>query len=460
MKNTLNEVINTRIMNTKRGLRIWIEGITLERSGFERGVHYSLDASKNKIILSLNDFGNRKVSGKKTKYYDYPVIDLCGLWLNDFFSPNDMVMAKISDGQITIETHKEEVCKKKREEALLKDEVLHEASLCFGIGVSAHAVNKALRDANIKSATSLVMERESKYLRVASQNNSVLSRDTLVYQGDIESCDPSVLENVKAHILSISLPCTGHSSAGKAKNKIKNAEDHGSDATAIFGALKVIEAVNPSVIISENVVSAKNSATYSLFKAELKRKNYEIFEVILDEAQSDSLEKRRRYWFVAMSVNIAKGFSLENIYKFIPKKKNKTISDIIDYREDHNFFSPETFLKREEVNLKNGRNFRCNFVSDSDEYVGVIPRHYAKRQNSNPHYLDESTGLIRLFDENEHAKIKGIPVELVKNTPATTAHEGLGQSILYAHAYIITRAIAEHIKYIRSHYLNFELLAA
>lgn len=441
----MREIINTRILETSKGARLWLEGVKLRSLGFERDALYNTEITEDTITLTLSDNGKKKVSGRTKNGESLPIIDLCGKWLKDVFDFNELVTARIENGKITVKRHKEGMAKREREHRLVNSPVLKEGVLCYGIGVSAHALSMGMRDSGVKSEVSLVMEREAKYLQVAEKNNITMQENPIVIQGNIEDCDVDDLETLD--FLSLSLPCTGHSPAGKTKNKIKKAEEHGRDSTAIFGAVKTIYKTNPSVIISENVVQAQDSATYILFKSELRRLGYKIFEVILDETYSDSLERRRRYWFVALSENIAEGFSFDNLMDFVPERKYNKIGELLE-KGQHNFFSDEMFKKREKTNKANGRGFKCNFVNDETEMIGVIPRNYTKRQVSNPHY-QAVEGEVRLFTPTEHARIKGIPEELVEGIADTTAHEGLGQSILYAHAFILAKAIGEHIKNLR-----------
>ncbi|MCP4914543.1 MAG: hypothetical protein GY909_15620 [Oligoflexia bacterium] len=443
----MSEIINTKIISSSKGPRLWVEGVKLGSNGFVKGESYSRVVSGSSIILKSDPEGKYKVSGKSRNGQSLPIIDLCGKWLDKLYSVNDLVTAKIDNGVITIKLHHEGMALKDREKRLLSKEKLSEGALCYGIGVSAHAISKSLEDSNIDSTLDLAMELETKYLQVANKNNEYLGANTKIFQGKIEECNPEEIPTID--ILSLSLPCTGHSPQGKTKNAIKKAEEHSSDATAIFGAMKVIYKSNPSIIISENVVQAKDSATYILFKSELRRLGYEVFETTLDHTHSNALEKRKRYWFVAISKNVSKGFSLDSLNNIKIEKRFRRISDVIKEGES-SYFSSQCFKKREEINKKAGRGFKCNFVTGRDEFVNVIPRNYTKRQVSNPHYLNpENQEEVRLFSPREHALIKGIPPHLVKEIAATTAHEGLGQSILYSHAYLIANLLAYHIKELR-----------
>ena len=86
---------------------------------------------------------------------------------------------------------------------------------------------------------------------------------TQIFTASLEELEPGCRVRECAECFA---PCTGHSNSGKAKNKIKNAEQHKTDATAVFGFMRIVQShVNP-VIVSENVPQAQDSATYQLNK--------------------------------------------------------------------------------------------------------------------------------------------------------------------------------------------------
>lgn len=444
----MREIINTRVLETSKGPRIWFEGLRLDSGGFSKGTFYDKVATNNSIVLKINPEGKMKVSGKRRNGQSVSLIDMCGKWISEIFKTGDLITISISRGSITIARHKEGTAQRERVSRVLSGETIKEGALCYGIGVSAHAISKGLQDSNVDSEVTLVMERENKYLEVAAKNNETLSDETMVVQGNLEDCEFDKLDNLD--VLSLSLPCTGHSPAGKSKNKLSNAEEHSTDALAIFGAVRTIYATNPAFIISENVVQAQNSASYILFKAELRRLGYEIFETIMGQEEGACIEKRVRYWFVAVTKELAHLFSIQDIQEYIPERKYKTVGCIVEEKDDHNFFSSDAFLKRERDNAKKGRGFKCNFINLEDSSFGVIPKSYSKRQVSNPHLQHSENSDVRLFTPVESARAKGIPEELIEGISATTAHEGLGQSVLYHHAYILSRIVGDLISKARS----------
>mgnify|MGYP001242662081 CR=1 FL=1 len=79
----------------------------------------------------------------------------------------------------------------------------------------------------------------------------------------------------------LDLTCTGHSKAGKVNNKIKHAEGHLSAVTSVVGVLNIIQAINTTLIISENVPQFRDSATKAILEGFLNETGYEVHEAIL-----------------------------------------------------------------------------------------------------------------------------------------------------------------------------------
>lgn len=78
--------------------------------------------------------------------------------------------------------------------------------------------------------------------------------------------------------------------------------------------------------------------------------------------------------------------------------------------------------------------------------VGTIGRGYSKARSTEPflaHPVDQ--GLSRLFTAVEHARLKGIPESLVAGVSETTAHEILGQSVIYPVFEAVGKAIGQSL---------------
>jgi hypothetical protein len=69
---------NTKVKQTSKSFRIWIEGKKLIDSGFKPNARYNIEylVKTKTIILEIAENGKRKVSNSKRNGIDRPIIDL------------------------------------------------------------------------------------------------------------------------------------------------------------------------------------------------------------------------------------------------------------------------------------------------------------------------------------------------------------------------------------------------
>jgi DNA (cytosine-5)-methyltransferase 1 len=213
----------------------------------------------------------------------------------------------------------------------------------------------------------------------------------------------------------------------------------------VFGLVRILDAANPSLLLSENVVEARNSATYELLVRELQRRNYIIQDIVLDERQAGSVEARTRWFFVAISKSFAEGFDIEQI---APQPRlYERIMDLLEaVPEDDPSWSDNAYLKdKAERDRAAGKGFANRALYTGEERsINTLRKFYNKRGSTDP-MLAREDGKERLLTPIEHARAKGIPEALIADVGATLAHEGLGQSGLWGHFYGLARLIGEHL---------------
>lgn len=432
--------------------RIWLQGGALTASNFCKGANYEViyNIDNKTIILRLTNNKNvktRVVSGRKTAQGRYtPIIDLASMELLSVTGDNKKIRADFMNGEIHISIHHLETKQNLREKRLYentKKGIIKKGVLCSGIGVSAAAGHDGFLNMGIKSRVEFIVDRERKYLDVSSKNNHAITPKTKIFESSLEELEPELLDYVD--VLSFSLPCTGQSPAGKAKNAIKHAEDHATDATAILGLMRIIDACQPSILVSENVVSAKDSATYSLIKGMLNVCGYHIHETILDSSYTHSIENRKRYWFVAVSKGLPQ-IDLSVLPEF--KKDVEKLADILDDIPDNSTMwkSTKEKIRKAEYNKANGKNFGFNLIDGNVKNIGVCGKGYSKDRASEPH-IKGKNNTMRLLTVNEICRAQNTPLHLVSNISNTLAYEGLGQAIDYRQAQGIFRKIAIDIIY-------------
>ncbi len=443
------QVSFTKVASNRGSPRLWLEGLRLNRCGFHPGVRFrvDLDLDRRQVRLRVDQAGERKVSQRQHTSGDgtircTPIIDVTGGALAEVLGEGARVRATLAVGEIVFDLHPVDLAIEARERRTrehIEQGYITEGTLCVGAGVSTLALKEGLETQGLEARVDWIVDRNHQYLEMAALNNPAISRETRLYEASLEEIEPGTLTGTD--VLNLSLPCTGHSKSGKAKRQIVHAEEHPTDALAVYGALRILDAVNPSAVVSENVVDARNSASYIMFMAYLKAQGFELFEGIYDAEQAGTLENRRRWWLLGISKGLASGFSMDQVPNY--PKQFATLGHALEAisDDDSRWKAYDYLIEKAKRDAAAGKNFKPNLVKPEDEHVGGISRGYARVRQTDPRLVRDD-GLQRLFTPEEHARIKGIPEYLVRGFPASIAHEALGQSILYGHAKGIGEALA------------------
>jgi len=435
-------------IGTQRGVkRLWLQGLKLEECGFERGERYRVDydVDRNEIRLVLCDSGNRVVSGRKRGNRVDPIVDICNADVVRFAGNAARVRADFRPGIIVFSISHLDRKRDEREARFLAEAhqgSLTKASVCAGIGMASAALHEGLAQAGIESEVVWIADRSRRYLQVACDNNVAVTNKTKLFEATLEELEPELLDPVS--ILQASLPCTGHSPEGKAKNQIADAESHATDATAVFGLKKIVEAVQPAVIVSEQVIPGRNSATYTLIKSMLTVLDYFIHEIDLGPEQSGAMESRRRYWFVAVSKGLD-ALDLNTIPVF--DRQYEKLGDLLEpiSAEDPRW-SENEYLKKKQVRDKAaGKGFaQRQLLTENAGQIGTAGRGYQKKRSCEP-FLTRADGKERLLTPLELCRAHGAPESLIANTVDGVAYESLGQGIDWNQAVGIGRVIARDL---------------
>jgi len=443
------QVSYTKVQSHRGKPRLWLEGQRLEGCGFAPGTKFRVELclERRQVRLVIDPMGDRKVSVRQRTGDEVrrtPIVDVAHGRLSEILGEGSKVRAIFRVGEIQFDLHPTDLAKQERETRTkqhLAEGYLTEATLCAGGGVSTLALTEGLKSRGLKTRVDWIIDREGRYLDIAMNNNPAIDDATRLYEATLEEIDTAALSPVD--ILQVSLPCTGHSKSGKAKRNIKQAEDHPTDALAVYGLLRILEVVNPSVVVSENVNDARESASYALIRAYLVEKGYSLSEAILDGSDAGSIENRSRWWLCAVSEGLAKGFSVEGMPKH--PRNYETLGEALEpVSESDARWRDHSYLVDKAIrDAAAGKNFKRQLVTPDSTSIGAIGRHYSKARQTEP-LIVRADGLQRLLTPIEHARVKGIPEALVRGECSTVAHQVLGQSILFNHARSIGQALAAH----------------
>lgn len=428
--------------------RIWLEGEPLLRAGFTAGQYYTAIFDIENICVKmvlLKDFDPLSAAGKaaikaksvfkisRRQMTDWvkPIVDLCNASVTAVFGDFCRFRSQALDGEVVFAVHPDEMAQAKRETSLLRnlrDGVITKGDAFLGIGISADANREGFAREGIAVKQKWAVELESRYLDIAARNNPQAYLNTHLICGKIEEVETHLLAPVNC--FSFSMECTNYSRAGVAKKGLTIAEE-GDGVTSLFGVVATIRATNPAIMFSENVVEARNSASYILLKKELIRLNYNYIEFVLNQSHSGALERRVRYWLVIYSKGL--NVNVNGEMPTIPMQYKRVGEIMDDNTADSAWFPLSNLQKRHDINVAAGRGFSLTLVDENSTSVNTIPRNYSKHQLSNPHVVSDDGKQYRLFSKKEHAKLKLVPPHLVDHASETVANEGLGQGIVYLH---------------------------
>lgn len=453
MSNKLIDLAYYTPGETTRGHRVWITGKRLFKSKLGPGVgiscHY--DEQGKTITIEIAQQSPDKIVGvHKTKQGERPLIDLCNSTVSKIFGEVETVRATFYEGKIILSVHQDDMKKKERIERLAhkleNDLPLAIGTFCSGMGIMDNAIESGLTMAGIKHELAFANEISENYLESSMSNNSIWDDGGVSILGPMQKVDPEIVGEMLTEIIVVGLPCVAASRAGMTKNKISMPEEHPLAGALFFYWLNLVRASNSTLIAFENVVPFSRSASMHVIRTVLKGWGYELHETVLSGNEMGCIEDRERYFMVAVTEGIP--FDLE---KLVPvRQKEATVGDILEpIPEDSDlWFSKDKFEKRQEKNAKAGRNFKAQYVRPDFERYLTVGKDYNKRRLSEPsieHPTDDRK--VRLLTPVEHARGKGIPVELLDpNMAVGPQHQVLGNSVNYPAVESLGKLIGDELK--------------
>ena len=441
------QVIYRKLANHKGAKRVWLEGRRLNDAGFVPGVRYRLTVDRNARALTLDlTEGTHVVSRKRVHEREVPVIDLCNRELAELFGTIDRVKVEIHPERIRLTIHPDDAATLERAERLIAKvkagTPLNVGSLAHGGGILDHAVHTGLKQAGIPSRLAFACEIETQYLESSLANSGLWDSESIAIEAPMEEVEPDILPKVE--LLCAGLPCTGASLSGRAKNGLKFAEQHETAGTLFVAFLRILKACQPACLVFENVTPYANTVSYHVVSDVLKQWGYDLHETVLDGNAMGALEDRKRLCLVA----VTKGVPFDLTGLAAVREKEATLGEVLeDIPIDSPAWKECTYLAEKEArDIEAGKGFRRQLLGPEDVKCGTIGKSYAKLRSTEPFLRHPSNdGRSRIFTPTEHARAKTIPAHLVEGLSNTTAHEVLGQSIIWAAFVAVAKLLGEHL---------------
>ena len=419
--------------------RLWLQGRKACSAGFNPGLRYNIlkDAERKMLILEIDEEGSRVVSRKMIGEKEQPVIDInngSDLAIFDGFAHVRIIAKKM---RIIILPSAVELAKKERlarlRAKISQATALAVGSVSHGGGVLSHALHAGMTRAGVKARLAFANDIRPELLEHASVHNSAWDQDTVAIAAPLQqlALDAWAMDGLgKIEVLEAGLPCSGASVSGKAKNGAGHAEAHPEVGHLVVSFLAVIAKTQPAIVLLENVVPYRNSASMFLLRHQLRDLGYQVHETVLNAADWNVLERRERMCMVAATEGLELNF--ETLKR--PAKVERKLSEIMDPigPDDKSWSAMSYLVRKEERDKAKGSNFMMQIVSGESTHCPTITKGYAKIRSTDPKFrAPHDASLFRQFTLGEHARVKGIPESLVEGLGVTIGHELLGQSVCY-----------------------------
>jgi len=432
--------------------RIFFDGLQAVRAGFAPGDRFDVEVDGKRVVISKNEDGSRAVSARRNNDVNLPVVDINSAELLSIFKGMDAIRVVVSEGRVFLLPLASEARKVERLDRLRSKlstgEPLAAGSMAHGGGVLAHAIHQGLADAGVRCDLMFANELREDLLIHTMQVNDAWNDNTAALAVPMQELaqDEWLLSRLpKLDLLEMGLPCSGASLAGHTKKGLSKMEDHLEVGHLVYSALVVISKTNPAVVLLENVSRYADTASAQILRHQFRDMGYDTHEALLDGADFGCLEKRERWCMVAVTRGVE--FSFENMAPALHVVK--TLHSVLDASigEDDLSWREVGYLKAKQVrNASTGDGFKMQFIEPESTRVPTLRKGYHKGGSTDPRLVHPNRPeLSRLLTPAEHARIKEVPEHLVGGLSVTTAHQLLGQGIVYEPFRAAGRRIGERL---------------
>lgn len=421
-------------------------------AGFTPGVAIDCSAGAGdepRLTIRLAAGGRRKVSKKRRGHQEVPVIDLNNQQDLQPFSAAGVVRIFIQAGAVHIvlpASVRKALARSARLMARLAlGKPLRAAGIAFGAGIASGALHAGLKAGGVECELAVANEISEEYLDIARRSNPVVTSSACTAAMPIQelAADDWLLGRVgEVEILEAGIPCSGASRAGAAKRGLTRMEDHPQVGHLIGAALQVIAALQPVILVVENVETYRNTASASILRAWLRDTGYAVAETVLNARDFGSLEARVRWFLVAHPPEMPL-----DLKEMAPEDTDRPcLGDLLEPMdpEDERYRRVDYLKDKQERDADNGKHFNMQLLTPASTLVPVLRKGYHKGGSTDPRLLHPTDPeRSRLLTAVEHARIKGIDPKIVADLPTTIAHQVCGQSVDVRPVHAIGRRIAE-----------------
>lgn len=451
-KGAMTDVMISTVGRNRNANRVWLEGNMLTRAGFLPKTRFQVEAKGGALVLTAQRNGFRQVSQRTRGEREIPIIDINSGELLSMFNGLEHVRVIFRQNEIHILPLASELRAKEREaRALAKlasGEALTFGSLAHGGGVMDDAVEAGFQLEGLRGELAFANEIRNDLTEHAMALGRTFKPSTVALNGKMQELafDEYVMRSIgRCDVLTAGLPCSGHSVSGRVRRGLARPEQHPEVGHLVVPFLAIIARVNPLAILLENVELYQSSASMDIIRSQLRDMHYELHETVLNGAEWGAMEHRKRMVLMAVSRGMAFDFDELGRPSFTPG----TLADILENvpEDDPRWSVMEGLKAKEQRDSEAGKNFAMQIFNADSEKICTLTKGMTKNRSTDAKIQHPTNPeLLRIPTAIEHARAKQIPEAMIAGLSATTAHELLGQSVIYQVFVSVGRLLAKSIK--------------
>lgn len=266
--------------------RLWIETRRLEALGFPPGTPFSVEARGDELVLRPSILAENHVSSRRTANGLRPIIDVT----NQAYLGT---LAEFPELKVTGWHERLRVTPTRRAAAILRSRRLTPPFRVLEVFAGGGTLTAAVAG-NEAYAISGGIEIDPRFADIwqAAHPGAAL------IQADIRAVETSDLPEFD--ILIGGIPCTSHSTLGRAKKGLGGKPELGDTGDLFLPVIGIVRERMPAAILFENVPSFGTSLAGQLLTTHLERLGYHVFTTVLKPNEEwNEIEDRKRWILVA-----------------------------------------------------------------------------------------------------------------------------------------------------------------
>jgi DNA (cytosine-5)-methyltransferase 1 len=216
-------------------------------------------------------------------------------------------------------------------------------------------------------------------------------------------------------LMHISIQCDEFSSLKTKKARAESVESLSTSVDLVYDALRVVETVQPAMVLIENVCGFSSHPNGELLKIKLRKWGYHVTDEILDARDHNGLTSRARYYLVA---SVWPGFKM-------PEPTSRRTAPVWSEVEA---FLPEcrdvTHTESVRLGVETGR---IRIISNSSHYAPTVTKSQQRQTKDSVYIQHEGKFYLPSIDLLAH--LNGIHDFDFSSTAETITSEIIGQSI-------------------------------